>query len=83
MQNYLFRMDVIKLMGVSRLQLDRMVKRGTFPPPRVLNGRLCWESSDLEHWISQSLFPDDPFPAFEEKPKRQARMPSANILEFE
>ena len=46
--------DMVKVLGVSKAQLYRMVKAGDFPPPLKISERSSgWRTSDYHRWLDQ------------------------------
>ena len=52
MSGFLRMPEVLKLTGLSRTTIHRMVKAGTFPPPMKLGARAVgWRAADIEEWL--------------------------------
>ncbi len=45
--------EVLRITGLSRASIYRLVQSGTFPPSVKLTARtICWYSTDIETWIA-------------------------------
>ena len=45
--------DVLKLTGISRTSLWRLIKSGDFPAPFKLGPRMnCWYDQEVRDWIN-------------------------------
>lgn len=45
--------EVIRLIGLSRTQIYRLVDRGQFPSPVRLSNRVTvWREADVQNWLS-------------------------------
>lgn len=45
--------EVIHLIGLSRSQIYKMIKQGTFPPPILLSRRaVAWLERGIHQWMS-------------------------------
>lgn len=51
----LYRMkDLPDIVGMSRAEIYRQMKRGDFPKPVSLGGKsVAWKTEDLERWKSE------------------------------
>ena len=48
------RNEVLAIVGVHRVTLHHMVKRGDFPAPvKIGKTALAWRSTDVEAWYDQ------------------------------
>lgn len=46
--------DVKSLLGISTSTVNRMVAKGSLPPPDAkVNGRRVWRQETIETWISR------------------------------
>lgn len=47
--------DIETLMGFNRLTARRRWKKGLFPVPQKIGGRLFWSAEILDAWILETL----------------------------
>jgi len=41
--------------GRSRTTIWRDIRKGEFPKPAVVGGRVLWAESEVDHWITKQL----------------------------
>lgn len=52
MKDYLLRLPaVLKIVGISRAQLYKLLGKNEFPQPVHIGKSVAWRNSDLEKWI--------------------------------
>jgi prophage regulatory protein len=50
---------VMELAGISRSEVYRLLRLGTFPPPvRLGVRRVAWRRSDVQRWMAERLLRD-------------------------
>lgn len=49
--------EVVSIAGISKSEIFRRIKLGTFPEPARIGGRRCtrWEASEIQAWIRERL----------------------------
>lgn len=56
METFLRMPQLVKLTGLTKITIHRMVKTGQFPKPAKISPKLVgWPVSEIEAWVQQRL----------------------------
>ena len=51
--------EVMEIAGISRSEIYRRIRTGTFPPPvRLGVQRVAWRQSDVQRWMAERRRPE-------------------------